>query len=139
MRVTYPVIIRDDGEVFESGEKYLLVEIPDLGLVTQGHDLPDALDMAYDIIGVTLAYWKDDGNKGEFPEASDVRELAKEYPLDVVTLVSVDLERYRLKNDGRSVRKNCTIPSWLNMAAEEAGVNFSEILQEGLKQHLGVD
>lgn len=36
----------------------------------------------------------------------------------------------------RAERKNVTIPSWLNEAAEKEGVNFSQILQEALKKHL---
>lgn len=35
-----------------------------------------------------------------------------------------------------SVKKNITIPVWLNMAAEKAGLNFSKILQAGLKASL---
>lgn len=39
----------------------------------------------------------------------------------------------------RTVRKNLTLPSWLNERAEKAGVNFSLILQEGLKAYLGIN
>jgi antitoxin HicB len=30
------------------------------------------------------------------------------------------------------VKKNCTIPAWLNARAEAIGVNFSQTLQEAL-------
>ena len=52
---------------------------------------------------------------------------------DIVTLVDVDFGEYRRKNDMRAVKKNCTIPSWLNFEAEKAGVNFSAILTAALK------
>jgi hypothetical protein len=57
---------------------------------------------------------------------------------DVITLVDVDFAEYRRRNDLRTVKKNCTIPSWLNYEAEKAGVNFSTILQAALKQELHI-
>ena len=60
------------------------------------------------------------------------------YSDDVVTLVDVDFAEYRRKNDLRAVKKNCTIPSWLNFEAEKAGLNFSAILQAALKRELGI-
>jgi len=37
------------------------------------------------------------------------------------------------------VKKNCTIPSWLNVEAEKANLNFSAILQNALKQELHIN
>ena len=54
-----------------------------------------------------------------------------------VTYISPDA--YRRSLDMRAVRKNCTIPSWLNEAAEQQGINFSATLQQALMQQLGVD
>jgi len=34
--------------------------------------------------------------------------------------------------------RDITLPSWLNERAEKAGVNFSQVLQEGLKNRLGI-
>jgi post-segregation antitoxin (ccd killing protein) len=34
--------------------------------------------------------------------------------------------------------KNVTVPLWLNVLAEKAGLNFSQILQAGLKSSLGI-
>ena len=52
--------------------------------------------------------------------------------------VDIDFDAYRRAHDMRTIRKNVTIPSYLNDLAEQAGVNFSQVLQEGLKQRLGV-
>lgn len=57
----------------------------------------------------------------------------------LVSLVDVDFDEYRKKNDLRVVKKNCTIPSWLNFAAEQAGINFSAILQAALKKELNIE
>ena len=46
---------------------------------------------------------------------------------------------YRKKHDTKAVKKTLTIPSWLNAAAEEAHINFSSVLQAGLKQQLHID
>lgn len=50
----------------------------------------------------------------------------------------MDFDAYRRANDMRAVRKNVTIPNYLNELAVKAGINFSQVLQEGLKQCLGV-
>lgn len=38
----------------------------------------------------------------------------------------------------RTVRRNVTLPSYLNELGEKAGLNFSQVLQDGLRQRLGV-
>ena len=58
---------------------------------------------------------------------------------EVITLVDVDLESYKRKHEMRTVRKNLTLPFWLNEAAEKQIVNFSKILQEALMKHLNID
>ena len=55
---------------------------------------------------------------------------------DILTLVDVDMIDYRKKHDNRTVKKNCTIPYYLNVEAEKVGINFSRLLQEALKQKL---
>ena len=57
---------------------------------------------------------------------------------EIATLVDIDFAAYRRANDLRTVRKNVTIPSWLNNLAEGAGINFSQVLQDGLKSKLHV-
>lgn len=43
--------------------------------------------------------------------------------------------RDRINN--RVVKKTLTIPAWLNREAEAANVNFSQVLQDGLRHYLG--
>ena len=54
-------------------------------------------------------------------------------------MVDVDFTEYRRKNDKKSVRRNVTLPNWLDFEAEKEGINFSKVLQEALKQRLGVN
>ena len=45
---------------------------------------------------------------------------------------------YRNLRDSRAIKKTLTIPQWLNTKAEKQGVNFSQVLQEALKDRLKV-
>ena len=49
-----------------------------------------------------------------------------------MNMVSVDVEAYAKTHFEKSVRKTLTIPAWLNAAALEQGINFSQTLQEAL-------
>ena len=73
-------------------------------------------------------------------EASDIADIQDKVPSGgIVSLVDIDFDEYRRKNEQRAVKKNCTIPSWLNEKAEAAGVNFSAVLQDALKARLHLD
>ena len=56
----------------------------------------------------------------------------------IVSLVDVDLVAYRRKMDNKMVRRNVTLPNWLNLEAEKAQINVSKVLQEALMARLGV-
>ena len=96
---------------------------------------PEAIEMARDAIGIMGITWED--SQKPLPNPRSIREVVAE-PEDIVTLVNVDFTDYRRKNDMRAVKKNCTIPGWLNYAAEKANINFSQVLQAALKQRLNV-
>lgn len=57
---------------------------------------------------------------------------------DFVVMISLDLNEYRRKNYSKIVRKNTSIPEWLNILAEKENINFSQTLTDALKQKLGV-
>ncbi len=129
MKGVYPIILTP-------GTKYIVVYVPDFKINTQGIDMADAIEMARDAIGIMGIDMQDDGE--ELPEASVIGDVEVESKDAIVTLVDVDFTEYRRKNDLRAVKKNCTIPSWLNFEAEKAGVNFSAILQSALKKELRI-
>ncbi len=81
---------------------------------------------------VYLAYKKVDNNRIE----KEKRKVANDYLTQ--TLVDVDLTSYRKMLDNRTVRRNVTLPNWLNQEAEKAHVNVSQVLQEALMARLGV-
>ena len=127
MREAYPIILT-------RGQKYVVVSIPDFDINTQGEDFADAMEMARDAIGLMGIDMQDDGK--ELPTPTPISELTVEN--GVVTLVDIDFDIYRRKNELRAVKKNCTIPSWLNYEAEKANINFSQVLQNALMEQLKI-
>ena len=110
------------------------VKVPDLpGCRTCGDDLADAIFMAEDAVSMWLWYTEDHHEPIPAPTQPPV-VTAPEF----VNYVYGDTDEYRRKNDSRAVKKTLSIPSWLNARAEQAGVNFSQVLQEALKERLGV-
>ena len=135
MRMAYPVILTyDDGVV--------LVEVPDMEVFTQGEDVADAISMARDAIGLKGISMEDAGEV--IPKASkitDVNVKDSEFFSEgntVVALVDIDFLEYRRKNDNKMVRRNVTLPNWMNLAAEKEGLNVSKVLQEALRERLQV-
>lgn len=59
-------------------------------------------------------------------------------PDALITLIDIDMEAYRALNCTLAVRKNCTIPQWLDIAARKKNINFSQVLQDALVQELGL-
>ncbi|MBS3985710.1 MAG: type II toxin-antitoxin system HicB family antitoxin [Selenomonadales bacterium] len=112
------------------------VSVPDLNIDTQGDNLAEAMYMARDAIGMWICYEQDAGRS--IPSPSCLDSITAE-PNEIKTLIDVDTDEYRRTHDNRTVRKNCTLPSWLNERAEKAGVNFSLVLQEALKDRLGLN
>ena len=52
--------------------------------------------------------------------------------------VEFDVVEYLKNTSDKAVKKTLTIPSWLNSLAEQNNVNFSNILQNALKEYLNV-
>lgn len=125
MKGVYPVFISKEDD-------YYVVNIPDFDIDTEGTDLADAIFMARDAIGIMGIQFEDEGK--EIPKAGSVKATAKKG--DITTLVDVDFTEYRRKYDNRMVKKNCTIPFSLCEAAEKAGINFSNVLREALREKL---
>lgn len=128
MKNVYPVILIPE----ESG---FTVYIPDFDINTQGEDLPEAIEMARDAIGLMGIDMEDDGKELPSPTpAKDIKTNGEEF----VSLVDVDFSEYRRKNEVKVVKKNCTLPSWLCYEAEKANLNFSQVLQAALKHELHI-
>ena len=128
-KYVYPAVFKKEG-------KFFTVNFPDFeSCYTQGDTLQDALDMASDVLCLTL-YNLEEGN-GKIPAASDPYKV-KTGKNEFVSLVSCDTLEYRKFYDNRAVKKTLTIPSWLNTISEREGINFSAVLQRALKAELNI-
>ncbi|SEA91224.1 hypothetical protein SAMN05216349_15116, partial [Oribacterium sp. KHPX15] len=56
-----------------------------------------------------------------------------------VNCVLCDTLEYQKRNNNKAVKKTLSIPEWLNELAINAGVNFSQVLQDALKSQLNVE
>lgn len=131
MKLTYPACLYPD----EGGYSVIVPDLP--GCVSQGDSLEEALEMAVDAASGWVLDELESGKKP--PKASRPEEVKPdEYPNGFVSLLLLDMDRYAEKYGEKAVRKNCTIPAWLNTAAENQNVNFSQVLQDALvaKLHL---
>lgn len=142
MKMTYPVI-------FTELDTNILIEVPDLGILTEANEegkpkgtLADAIMMARDAIGMKCICRQDDGQELIVPSQLSEVDITKgafyEDGNGMVSLVDVDLEVYRRMMDNKTVRRNVTIPNWLNQEAEKAQINVSKVLQEALMSKLNV-
>lgn len=130
MRLNYPICLypNDDGT-------YTVV-VPDLdGCVTEGKDFSDALNMAVDAASGWVLDELEEGRKPPKP-SNPAKIQADEYENGIVSVIMLDMDAYAAKHNKRAVRKNVTIPSWLNKAAEAQHINFSAVLQAALIEQL---
>ena len=112
-----------------------IVSFPDTpGCVTGGKTLGEALRMAKDALSVYLCSVEDHGEPA--PPPSKPQDILSGEPETFTTLIEVDTVRYRSETDNKSVRKNVSLPAWLNTKAEQAHINCSQVLQEALRERL---
>ena len=138
MKNVYPVIFTPLND-----EKHtVLVEVPDMNILTEGYGMPDAIGMARDAIGLKGINIEDDGRDIPMPsELSAIDASTGTFAEDgkgYVSLVDIDFTEYRRRTDNKTVRRNVTIPNWLNQEAEKAHLNVSRVLQEALMVKLNV-
>ncbi|MCD8346590.1 MAG: type II toxin-antitoxin system HicB family antitoxin [Lachnospiraceae bacterium] len=127
---------------FYKEENGYSVIFPDLNwLSTCGDTLENAMEMAVDCLAGYIYTSRMDGEK--IPEPSAINTIdpvavAKEVDPDsppeeaFVNMVSVDVSEYARIHFEKSVKKTLSIPAWLNKAALQKGINFSQVLQEAL-------
>ncbi|MCL2498963.1 MAG: type II toxin-antitoxin system HicB family antitoxin [Defluviitaleaceae bacterium] len=126
MKTAYPVI-------FTKVMNGYIAHAPDFPLDTQGGDITEAIEMARDAIGIMGIDMEDE--KKCLPPPSDPESVTLKQG-EIVSMVDIDFVAYRKANDKRTVRRNVSLPSWLNREADRAGINVSAILQTALKREL---
>ncbi len=136
--LVYPAIFYKEKE----GSAYF-VEFKDFDGVTGGRDINEAMYMAIDLLGVKLYDYFVKGK--DYPEPSDVNSVVIRDNEDAImeasfiSLVAVDMKDYLKKTEQRTVRKNVTIPSYLNEMAKNMDLNVSKFLKEALEREFEID
>lgn len=126
MKLTYPACFYP----CEDKKNGYTVEVPDLpGCVSEGDTLADAILMATDAASGWVLDELEDGNP--VPQSSAPENITPEQG-GFVTMLVLDMDAYSEKYGTKAVRKNLTIPAWLNTFAEKNGINFSQVLQDSL-------
>lgn len=125
MKLIYPAIFTPCLEK----EGYTVV-VPDLpGCVSEGDSLIDAIDMGTDAASGWILGELEDGNP--IPSSTPYEQLVVEEG-SFANLLVLDIDAYAEKYGSKTIRKNITIPAWLNTYGEKNNVNFSKILQDAL-------
>lgn len=112
------------------------VDFPDLTCTTQGDDVPESFEMAEDALALTLYTMESDGD--EIPKSTPINEVHPDDPDAFVSYVTADTMEYRKIFNNKSVKKTLSIPEWLNEAALEHNINFSNVLQNALLKELNL-
>lgn len=128
-RYFYPAIF-----IYEQG-KEIAVDFPDLKCATSGANEDDALLSARELLGCVLNGLEEDGE--EIPAPTPLPEIETK-DNERAVLIDVYMPSVRMANVNRSVNRTVTLPAWLNAAALEKNINFSQTLQDALKAQLNI-
>ena len=126
-RYFYPAVF-----TYEQGQE-IAVSFPDLGCATSGTNEDDALLSARELLGCVLNGLEEDDENIPVPTPLPLVKLEEN---ERVVLVDVYMPSVRMAQVNRSVSRTVTLPAWLNAAALEREVNFSQVLQDALKEQL---
>ncbi len=126
-RYIYPAVF-----TYEEGQEIAVV-FPDLDVATSGVGDNDALLSARELLGCTIYGLEEDGE--ELPAPTHLSDLTVSSN-ECAVLVDVFMPSVRMAKVNRSVNRTVTLPAWLNAAALEHNINFSQVLQDALKSQL---
>ena len=97
--------------------------------------MQEAYEMAVEVLGLCIGDLEEASKALPTPTLPQKLEVGED---GIIVIVEFDMDAYRRKHNSKAVKKTLTIPEWLNEEAIEAGINFSQVLQEALVQKLAV-
>lgn len=123
MKLVYPAIFTP----FDEGNGFT-VEVPDLpGCITEGDNLIEAIEMGTDAASGWILGEIEDGNS--FPSASAALKAPEG---SFVNLLVLDMDSYAERYGSRAVRRNITVPAWLDTYAQKNHLSLSKVVQDTL-------
>jgi predicted RNase H-like HicB family nuclease len=125
--------------LLDTAEEGVSVRFPDLpGCFTAGDTAEEAHAAAREALEGFIYVMEQDGDDIPSPSSLD-SILAQAETSEAASEVMVYMPTVRDAMESKAVKKTLTVPKWLADAAEEQHLNFSQVLQEGLKRSLGID
>ncbi len=123
MNVIYPAVFHKENGAYS-------VEFPDLiGCQSFGDTLTETVENAKEALtGYCLSMIE---QKKKLPAPSEIDKIDTEG--GTIAIIEAKLDEAE-----KSVKKTLTIPAWLNRAAEDAHLNFSQVLREELVRELNI-
>lgn len=128
-RYFYPAVFG-----YEDGEEISVV-FPDLDVATSGENEDEALLSARELLGCVMFGLEQDGENIPTPTALSNLDVGNH---ERAVLVDVYMPSVRMAQNNKSVNRTVTLPAWLNAAALERNINFSQLLQDALKHQMGL-
>ncbi len=136
MKRVYPVI-------FTQAQDGFLIEVPDLEILTEGTDIENAIDMARDAISITLVSLEENNETVPTPTNMENIDVSKgtfsSSGKSFVSMVDANTKEYRRKINTTPVRRNVSLPTWLNDEVNASGINVSRFLQDALMERLNIE
>ena len=121
--------------VFEKSKTGFGVYFPDVpGCISCGDDFEHSYRMAEEVLGLHLYSMEKDGEP--FPPRTD--NIPKIANGDIVVAISVFPTLVKEEMENRREKTTVTIPHWLKTAAEAEGLNYSRLLENAIKETLGI-
>lgn len=122
--------------IFSYDDDGISIEFPDIsGCFSCADNDAEAVRCAKDVLGLFLTSAEDEGE--ELPPPTPISKI-KTNENQMVFPIEVWMPYHRALVKTVSVKKTLTIPNWLNVIAEHNKINFSQVLQEALKEQLGI-
>ncbi len=120
--------------IFTQEENGVSIEFPDIpGCLPCADTMEEAVKNAKEALGLHLYGMEEDGE--EIPKPSKITDL--QIPSgSTLCMIDVFMPVFRENVRRATVKKTLTIPYWLNAEAERLGINFSQTLQDALKQQI---
>lgn len=129
MKYNFPAIFHPEAEGGYS------IFFPDIeGCYSQGETIQECCEMAEDALNLIL--WDMEEAHKPIPQPTNINDIQKESPNDIVTLVKADTLAYRKLYDTKAIKRTLSLPRWLDTLAHERGVNYSNVLQQALFKEL---
>lgn len=130
MKYIYPAIISKENDGY-------MVDFPDIeNCYTDGDTWEEAIENAEDALALML--WSMENDKEAIPPASNPTNI--NVPKGAILVcVKADTLPVRKLNDKRTIRKNITLPGWLDTIAREHNINFSKLLQNAILRECGIE